>query len=287
MTARPTVLVTGATGRVGRLVVTGLLGRGVRVRALARSPQAAGLPPEVDLAEGDMFRSDTVAKAAIGADAAFLLWPGFSAGGAAEVINALAGHVAHVVYLSAARLQHGENGPMPGVWSAVEAMLERAAVTWTFVRGGGFAANTLAWAEQIRNGAVVQMPYPDAARSLVHEQDLAELAVQALLDPAHAGRAYVATGPEVLTQQDQVRIIGEVLGRRLQVQRQSPEEAHAELTEFAGEAFAEQSLAYWAGLVREPERVSTDVEDITGHPARSYAEWVRDHASDFAARSRP
>ncbi|MCA2217642.1 SDR family oxidoreductase [Jidongwangia harbinensis] len=285
MSAEPTILVTGATGTVGRLVVAGLLDRGARVRAFVRSPQKARLPPAVDLVEGDMSRPDTIAKAAAGADAAFLLWPGYSAGGAAQVIDALANHVPHVVYLSAARLQRGESGPMPGVWAEVEAILQNAPVTSTFVRGGGFATNTLEWAEQIRNGAVVDMPYPDAARSLVHEHDLADMVVQALLDSTHAGRAYVATGPEVLTQQDQVRIIGEVLGRTLRVQRQSPEQARAELTESAGEFFAEQALAYWASLVREPERVSSDVQDITGHPARSYAQWVHDHADNFAAPS--
>ncbi|WP_250008056.1 NmrA family NAD(P)-binding protein [Actinoplanes sp. M2I2] len=285
MSVDPTVLVTGATGRVGRRVVAGLLDRGVRVRALVRAPRAAGLAPEVDLVQGDMFRPDTIAAAAAEADAAFLLWPGYSADGAAQVIAELSHHVSHVVYLSAARLQRDEDGPMPGVWEEIEAILRRAPITWTFIRGGGFAANTLEWAEQIRSGVVVRMPYPEAARSLVHEHDVADLAVPALLDRARAGRAYVATGPETLTQQDQVRIIGDVLGRPLRVERQSPDQAEAELAESAGKAFAQQALAYWAGLVRDPERVSTDVQDITGRPARSYAQWVSDHASDFASPS--
>lgn len=283
MSADPYVLVTGATGHVGRLVVAGLLHRGARVRAVARSPRAAGLPSEVEVVEGDMFRPDTIAAAAAGADAAFLLWPGYSADGAAEVVAGLASHASHVVHLSAARLQRGEDGPMPGVWAEVEALIEKAPVTWTFVRGGGFATNTLGWTDQIRHGDVVRMPYPEAARSLVHEHDIADMVVQVLLDRTHAGRAYVATGPEVLTQHDQVRIIGEVLERPLRVERQSPDQAHTELAASAGEAFAEQALAYWAGLVRDPERVSTDVRDVTGRGARSYAQWVGDHASDFAS----
>ncbi|MEU4559543.1 NmrA family NAD(P)-binding protein [Actinoplanes sp. NPDC023936] len=281
MASRPIVLVTGATGRVGRLVVDGLLSGGAHVRTLVRSPQASNLPPQAEVAQGDLHEPATVAKAAAGADAAFLLWPGFSAAGAEPVIEALTGQVAHLVHLSAARLQRDEHGPMPGVWSDVESIIERSPGTATFVRSGGFAANTLEWAEQVRAGDVVRMPYPGAGRSLVHERDLADVAVRALLDRRHAGRAYVATGPESLSCQDQVRVIGEVLGRRLRAQAQPLEQAREQWSGLMGATFAEQSLAYWAGLVDEPERVTTDVEAVTGHPARSYETWVRDHAGEF------
>ncbi|GIF42711.1 NmrA family NAD(P)-binding protein [Actinoplanes xinjiangensis] len=279
----PVVLVTGATGRVGRLVVTGLLRGGSHVRALVRSPQASPLPPQVEIAQGDLHDAATVAKAADGADAAFLLWPGFSAAGAEPAVEALTGQVRHLVYLSAARLQRDEHGPMPGVWSDIEKLIDRTPGTRTFVRSGGFAANTLEWAEQIRAGDVVTMPFPAAGRSLVHEQDLADVAVRALLDPRHAGHAYVATGPQTLTCHDQVRIIGEVLRRPLRVRAQPPEQAREELTRWMGALVAEKSLAYWAGLADEPERVTTDIEQVTGHPARSYAAWVRDHAGTFGA----
>ncbi|MEU8238470.1 NmrA family NAD(P)-binding protein [Actinoplanes missouriensis] len=286
MTSRPVVLVTGATGRVGRLVVDGLLSGGAHVRTLVRSPQVSHLPAQADVAEGDLREPATVAKAAAGADAVFLLWPGFSAAGAEPVVEALTREVPHLVYLSAARLQRDEHGPMPGVWSDIEGIIDRSPGTRTFVRSGGFAANTLEWAQQVRGGDVVRMPFPGAVRSLVHERDLADVAVRALLDPRHAGRAYVATGPEALSSQDQVRVIGEVLGRRLRVLAQPLDRAREELSRVMGESIAEQSLRYWAGLVDEPERVTTDVEEVTGHPARSYQAWVRDHAPDFRGDSR-
>ena len=92
MTPR-TVLVLGATGKVGRNVVTGLLAAGITVRALVRTPLLAGLPPQVVEYRGDVHDPASVAAAADGADAAFLLWPGFSADGAAPTVAALAGHV--------------------------------------------------------------------------------------------------------------------------------------------------------------------------------------------------
>src|SRR4051794_38638272 len=93
------VLVLGATGKVGRNVVSGLLDAGLAVRALVRDPDRAALPPAVALHRGDVRDPGSVHAAADGADAAFLLWPGFSADGAAPLVDVLARHVRHVVQL--------------------------------------------------------------------------------------------------------------------------------------------------------------------------------------------
>jgi uncharacterized protein YbjT (DUF2867 family) len=285
MTNDRIVLVIGATGNVGRHVVGGLLEEGARVRALVRRPLTAGLPRDVSVIDGDLERPETVGTAADGADAAFLLWPGFSAAGAAEVVTALARHVSHVVYLSSARLQHGDEGPTDGVWREVEALIEASGIGWTFVRAGGFAANTLEWADQIRAGDTVRIPYPAAARSVVHERDIADVAVRALVDPGLAGRALAVTGPEVLTQLDQVRAIGAAIGRELRVEAQPADIARREYEAVLGAEYAEGAIAYWATLVEAPERATGDVERVTGRPARTFAQWARDHADDFARRS--
>jgi uncharacterized protein YbjT (DUF2867 family) len=139
-----TVLVVGATGKVGRHVVSGLLDEGVAVRAVARHPETAGLPARVEVVEGDVGRPKTIEAAARGARSAFLLWPGFDPAGAGDVVAALAGNVDHIVQLSSARLQGKETGVTDGVWAEVEKLVEASGVAWTFVRAGGFAANTLA-----------------------------------------------------------------------------------------------------------------------------------------------
>jgi len=152
-----TVLVIGATGKVGRHVVAGLIGEGIHVRALVRRPVTAGLPDEVELVEGDLTRPETIRAAAQGANAAFLLWPSFDAAGAAEVVSKLAENVSHIVYLSAARLQRQEEGVVEGVWAEVEKLIVASGVDWTFVRAGGFAANTLEWGAAIRAGAPLRV----------------------------------------------------------------------------------------------------------------------------------
>lgn len=283
MSDERTVLVIGATGRVGRHVVAGLLEHGAHVKALVRHPLTAMLPGEVSVVQGELERPHTVAAAAEGADAAFLLWPSFSAAGASGVVSELARHVSHVVYLSAARLQRDDEGVIEGVWADVERLIEGSGVAWTFVRAGGFAANTLGWARQIRAGEEISIPYPRAARSLVHERDIAEVAVRALVDPGLRNKAFAVTGPEVLTQLEQVRAIGDAIGRPLRVQEQSSDIARRELAAIGGGEFADRALAHWATLVDEPERATDDVQRLTGHPARTFAQWARDHVDDFAA----
>lgn len=282
-TAPRTVLVIGATGRVGRHVVAGLIGEGIHVRALVRDPVNAGLPDEVELVEGDLSRPESVPAAARGADAAFLLWPGFDPSGAAAVVSGLADNVRHIVYLSSARLQRQEEGVTEGVWAEVERLIGASGADWTFVRAGGFAANTLDWGAAVRAGAPVRVTHPLAARSLVHERDIAEVAIRALVDPGHAGRAYEVTGPEVLSNVDQAHIIGEIVGHTVAVAEQPADEARRELEPMMGRDGADLAIAYWATLVDSPERATGDVERITGQPARGYAEWVHDHVEEFSA----
>lgn len=286
MTAARTVLVTGATGRVGRHVVSGLLDRGVRVRALVRMPLLAGLPDDVEVATGDLTDPDSIADAAKGADAAFLLWPGFTADGADAVVAALTGSVGHVVYLSAARLQGAESGVADGVWGDIESLLEASAATHTFVRSGGFAVNTQSWAVQIKAGDLVTLPHPLAGRSLIHERDIADVSVAALLDPEHVGQSYSITGPQTLTQAEQVETIGQAVGRRLTVTEQSVEDARTTMSEEFGDAeFADHALSHWGSLVDSPERTTDDVARVTGQPARTFADWADEHVDDFRVLS--
>jgi uncharacterized protein YbjT (DUF2867 family) len=281
MTEQRTILVTGATGNVGRHVVAGLLEGGATVRALVRTPALAGLPDGVEVVPGDLTDPDSVAGAAEGADAAFLLWPFFTADGAEKAIGELARRVSHLVYLSAASVRDDQGTAQSGVWGQVEQLIKQTGLDWTFLRAGGFASNTLEWAEQIRAGDVVRLPYPDAGRSLIHERDIAAVAVRALLDRL-TGQKYELTGPETQTQAEQIRQIGEAIGRPLRAEALAPEVARDQLlAQWGDESFVDNAMAYWASLVDEPEQVLSGVPEVLGRPALTFSQWAHHHADDF------
>jgi uncharacterized protein YbjT (DUF2867 family) len=277
-----TILVTGATGNIGRHVVAGLRERAdVAVRALVRRPNAAGVPPDVQVFHGDLTNPGSLDDALDGVDAVFLLWPFLKPDGADAVAAAVAEHARNVVYVSASIVTDDGDRSTNGVWGAVEQAVRRSGVSWTFLRAGGFATNTLEWAPAIRTGEPVGLPFPAAGRSSIHERDIADVAVAALTGDGHAERAYVLTGPATLTMAEHVRLIGEAVGRETSVVTVSHGDAHAALAARMGPEFAVFFLDYLAGLVEAPEPVTRTVEDMTGRPARPFATWAADHADDF------
>jgi uncharacterized protein YbjT (DUF2867 family) len=276
------ILVTGATGKVGRQLVSQLTAHGAAVRAVARDPDAAALPAGVEVVRADLADAGSLAPHLTGIDAAFLLWPFTSPGAAADlapgVVNAIARQVPRIVYLSA----HAAADRPGSFWAQVERLVEASAAEWTFLRPAGFAANAFIWADQIRAGDVVRWPYGAAARSLVHERDLASVARLALTEDGHAGARYVLTGPSRLTQAEQVQAIGMAIGRPLRWEELPRQSARKQLAAMFGDAaFADSALNTWAEFVRKPEILTTTVQELTGAPARSFRDWAADHAGDF------
>ncbi|GIG94946.1 hypothetical protein Pma05_15190 [Plantactinospora mayteni] len=135
------MLVIGATGHVGRHVVTGLLAAGADVRALVRDPDRADLPDGVTLVRGDLTDPGALAGAATGVDGVFLLWPFFTAELAPAAVAAVAGPGVHVVYLSAMNVRDDQDPALNGFWGEVERLIEASGATWTFLRAGGFATS--------------------------------------------------------------------------------------------------------------------------------------------------
>ncbi|MEU8383307.1 NAD(P)H-binding protein [Streptosporangium sp. NPDC048865] len=273
------ILVLGATGTTGRQVVAQALEAGAEVRATARDPEAAGLPEGVEVARGDLTDPGSLRAPLDGAEAVFLLWPFATAEGMPAVLDVIATHARRVVYLSSAAVRDHER--------RAERMIERSGLEWTFLRPHAFAANALRWAGQIRAGAVVREPYGAAAMPPLHERDLAAVAVRALLGDGHDGHdgaVHELTGPETLTQAEQVRVIGEVTGRPVRWEEDSPEAARRRMLALGWPPEAVDGvLRAQAGMVTEPGRVTTTVEAVTGTPARTFRAWVTEHADRFRA----
>ncbi|GAA2109019.1 NAD(P)H-binding protein [Actinomadura alba] len=280
------ILVTGATGKVGHHVVSGLLEAGATVRALSRDPKSARLPDGVEVVQGDLADPGDLGPALAGVESVFLVWPTLSADHAAPAtLKTIAERARRVVYLSARGVPDDpaeKAESILGSHAMIERLIERSGMDWTFLRPGGFAANTLMWAPQIRTGDVVRWVHGAAGRSLIHERDIAAVAVRVLVEDGHSSAKHVLTGPETLTQVEQVQAIGRAIGRPLRFEELSPDTARRQMQEQGMPLdMADAILDGHAAMVSNPESVTRTVEEVTGKPARTYAEWAADHADDF------
>ncbi|MFI7005435.1 NAD(P)H-binding protein [Streptomyces sp. NPDC050145] len=277
------ILVIGATAHFGRQTVETLAGAGRQVRALSRDPERAGLPDGVEVVRGDLTDPSTLGPALHGVTELLLVLPyGLDARPLLE--RARQAGVRHVVFLSSGAVVDGADR-QPDVIAAYHAEVERqiraTGVEWTFLRLFFPAVNSLAWAMQLRGGNVVSGPYAAADASVVHERDVAEAAAAALGSPEHAGQVYELTGPQSLTQIEQVEALGLALGRELRFEEVADQAVRQQLSQFMDADFVRALLDLMAATVGKPAALNDSVERLTGHPARPYAQWAADHVADF------
>jgi uncharacterized protein YbjT (DUF2867 family) len=279
------VLVTGATGRVGRAVIDLLVGAGVPVRALTRGSEPAALPANVEVVTGDLTVPDSLDVALRGAGTVFLVWTAPPAT-APAVIERLAACARRVVFLSSPhQTPHPffqQPNPMAVLHADIERLIAAAGLKSTIIRPGMFASNTVFWwAPAIRTGDAVRWPYGAAQTAPVDDRDVAAVVARTLYQDGHAGGDYVLTGPESLSQAEQVRIIGEVLGRQITFQELSPEEFRTETEGSWPRPVVDMLLAAWAATMGRPAYITSTVSDILGSAPRSFRQWAADHATAF------
>jgi uncharacterized protein YbjT (DUF2867 family) len=274
------ILITGASGTVGRQLVELLVEAGVKVRAVARNP--AGLPRIVEVVDEPVLEGVTGLFAnprAVG-DTIDGLLAEAGAAGVRRVVALSAANVDDDLDRQPSRLRGDRN-------REVERAVTGSGLDWVALRPNMFAANAFGlWAEQIRRGDVVHGPYARATSSPIHERDIAEVAVRALLDDDLLGTKPVLTGPESLTQEQQVHAIGVAIGRDLTYREVPPEAARRVMAERGfPTGFVDGLLGIQARSVGIPAPVTDDVPRILGRPALSFARWAADNAYVF--RSMP
>ncbi|MGI5149097.1 SDR family oxidoreductase [Plantactinospora sp. CA-294935] len=286
-----TILVTGATGSVGRLVVAQLVETGVRVRALTRDPGSASFPDGVEVVRGDLADPTTLRSTFDDVERMYL-FP--VARTAREVVaQAKLAGVRRIVVLSSGAVTGGFDTDFH---LPVERAVEESGLEWTHVRPGEFMLNKVwLWGPSIRAESVVREPFPDVAWCPVHERDIAEVAVTALLADGHRGRAYDLNGPELITRREQVRAIATAIGRDVRLAVVTPERAR-EIYRAQG-GFAADNADFllgfedYSGNDSDPASMAEldlgaygplpTAEAVTGRPARTFAQWAHDHAADF------
>lgn len=286
MSARNVVLVTAATGNLGPHAVAHLLNTGATVRALVLpdDPNAGRLPAGVEIVHGDLAVPDSLDAALDGVDGVFFMWPFFAldVDTAPAVLKKIEAAARRIVFVSSVGVHIGLEPVDNNCHAYIEQLIEDTSLDWTFLRTTGFHCNAMGFAPQIQNGDTVRHPYGAATRTSVHEGDLAAVGATALTREGHAGKAYLVSGPEEMSQAEQVRVIGEVLGRVLRWQDIEHDAARQAMVDSGWPpSYADGALDYFAQLTTRPEVGSNVIEEVTGKPARTFRAWVLERADAF------
>jgi uncharacterized protein YbjT (DUF2867 family) len=283
------ILVTGATGLNGGVLVRLLSARGFPVRALVRNPaRAAALSslPNVDVVEGDMARPDTLAGPLRGVDRAMLISssdPAMLDVQTNFIDAARKAGVKHVVKLS---------GIMPDVDSPfrfarmhgeAERKLEQSGIAFTHLRAGEFMHAYFRQVPAIVARGAFFLPMEDARIASIDVPDIAEVAAKALTEPGHEGKIYPLTGPEALSMDEVAEKLSSATGKPIRYVSVAPDEARnaqlaAGVPPYTADALAELFAERRKG---KESRVWPVIEEILGRPPTSFDEFARRNAAIF------
>jgi uncharacterized protein YbjT (DUF2867 family) len=283
------ILVTAATGNIGRELTRELAAQGATLRILVRDPaRAAGLPGRAERTVGDLGDPATLTPAFEGVDKLFLLTQGIGTDHTTTAIDAArAAGVRHIVHLSSA---HVTLDPIPamGRWHHEREQIIRASgIPVTFLRPGGFMTNALDWLPTIREGGYVLDPVGPGRYAPIDPADIAAVAALALTEDGHQGKEYVLTGDETFTVAEQVHIIARTIGEDIEVrQAATPVEAvRSRFPHGAPPALADAITAGFALMRADTVGFRTDtVAQLLGRRPRTFTDWCTRSADAFRAR---
>lgn len=277
------IVVTGATGNVGRPLTRVLAEAGRQVTAVSR--HAAAAPDGVRHVVADLSEPAGVEPALAGAKSLFLLLSGeLHADGAKpiEVIDrAAASGVRRIVLLSSQGVATRPFGTTRITVRAVEDALRESGLEWAILRPGGFASNALWWAESVRTRRVVAAPFGDVGVPVIDPADIAEVAAACLLEDRHGGGVYELTGPEVITPRRQTEAIADALGSPVRFDELTRDEAKTAMTRSLPAELADDTLDILGSPSPAELRVSPDVRRILGRAPRPFADWAARNVAAF------
>lgn len=269
------VLVTGATGKVGKYLVEHLYRSGHSVRALTRDASKAHFLAGVEVVEGDLMKPETLEAAFEGVAAVHLInfgsdYTRLETGPEIVDIARKAG-VQRVTLLGDHEIGNVEEAVMS------------SGLGWTHLQPVGFMGNTIAdWAESIRQEGVVRQASVDVKGAVIHEGDIAAVAATTLTEPGHEGKTYTITGPEALTSREMIGIISRALGHDVRVDELTEAQARER---WQAEGYSEDDIEFFVWMKSNPPpegyTVVDTVERVTGRPAKTFAQWVDEHIQHF------
>jgi (4-alkanoyl-5-oxo-2,5-dihydrofuran-3-yl)methyl phosphate reductase len=272
------ILVTGATGTVGREVIRLLHMSGSKVRALSRNPEKGNFPAGVEAVAGDSTKPETLSAALDGVEKVFWVLPLVEDFSFPQIARQHG--VRHIVLLSALAVDYGPENAIAQHHMKAEQAVRESGTDWTFLRPGAFMSNALQWAESIRTQGIARVPFGDIGLPSVDSRDIAAVAAQALISNWHAGKIYSLTGPESMTPRQQVRMIGEALGRVLGFDTIPDDIARENMLRHMPAVIVDAIF----DLNKRGHDVSTvlpTVEEVTGRAPIAFKQWAIDHIDAF------
>jgi uncharacterized protein YbjT (DUF2867 family) len=285
------IMITGATGNVGRPLVTKLLARGTKVRAISRHPKTAGLPDGAEVVQADPSQPESLEGCFDGVTAIFLNARAVKTAASKVLTVAKRAGVVRAVALAAANVDE-DHVRQPSRWRGdFNAELEQAVIAsgleWVSLRPTEYASNYLGlWAAQLRSGNLIRAPYGASQHAPIDERDIAAVAVEALLTDRLLRQKVPLTGPRSQSARELADTLAEALGRQIGFEEISPEVARqAMLAQGFPEGFVTGYLLLQADAVDRPALVTHTVEEILGRPATDFATWATDHAESFRGRA--
>ncbi|MFE3939514.1 SDR family oxidoreductase [Streptomyces goshikiensis] len=277
------IVVTGATGNIGRPLTRALARTGRQVTTVSR--HAAAAPDGVRHLTVDLAEPAALEPALAGATALFLLLSGdlhAEGAGPADIIGlAAASGVRRVVLLSSLGVATRPVGTTRIRMRELEDELRKSGLDWAVLRPGGFSSNALWWAESVRAQRVVAAPFGDVGVPVIDPLDIAEVAAACLLDDRHTGGVYELTGPQVITPREQTVALAAALGSPVRFHELTRAEARAAMARSMPAELADDTLDILGSPNPAELRVSEDVERVLGRAPRSFSDWATDHVAAF------
>ena len=273
-----TILVSNANGKVGQEVVRALAARGETVRVGARDVAKARAEfPGAEVVALDFARPETLAAAVSGAHAVFAAtpYPLMPSAELALLDAAKAAGVKRFVKMGASGAELDPAGPH----AVAEAAVVGSGLAYTLLRPTFFMQNyALMSADSVRSGAIYE-PAAEGATSFVDTRDIAAVAVAALTQPGHEGKAYTLTGPAALTRAQVAAELSRASGR--EVKYVAVDDAALRAAMAGAPPSLVELMSGLFGLVRQglTAGVSPDVEKVLGRPAGSFAQFTADYAA--------
>jgi len=279
------ILVTGATGNVASLLIPALREAGEQVRALIRNESQAKQLRElaVEVVIGDMERPETLERAVTGVDKIYLITSNAQTGAqqGRNVIKAAkrAGRP-HIVRQTAYGTSKSR---IIQQTEEVERELEQSGLPYTLVKPTFFMQNIMMAAQTVASSGVVYMPFKDGRLGMIDVRDVAEVALKVLTSEGHEGKTYVLTGPASISFHDVAAGLSKATGKEVKYV-DVPLEAGRDamigmgMPEWTADGFVELMEGFSEGYA---DKTTPYVEQLAGHPARSFETFARDFAQVF------